>query len=1115
MKGMTFAPLRPKAGYLRWDVLPFIVLYPPSIILAVCAPFPVWVCHCVPLLTLLVQAVTFLLSYWSVPLRGRIRFDSVVGIPQATHVLVTKHFHKENRTRAALCPILIKQDGQQPTSQKYVDYFKQEYVYDPEKAQFFKPQLSVEMSFKHYCASSGIAKNAELKDALAKYGRNAMEIPTPKFIDLFREHVVAPFFVFQIFCTILWMLEDYWYFSMASFIMLFIFESIVVVSRLKNMQRIRGMRIRQREIQVHRNGTWKMLSTEELVPGDIVCLQNKARGEPDNRLPCDMLLLSGTCTVDESILTGESIPQIKEPVISRDDLNETFSIKSGIHKAHILWGKTEIVQCMRDADKPLGVNVTNPANRQSCIAYVLRTGFQTTQGKLVRTVLFSAERVTVESKDAFLFLLVLLCFALVASSYVLYSGLNDPERDKYRVVVKSILILASVVPPELPMELSLAVNNSILSLMKHAIFCTEPYRIPAAGRVTVCCFDKTGTLTSDKMRVDGVVDAAGKLLKIADLKQELPDAMYVLGLCHSIAMSDAKTILGDPLERVAFEELGWRYNPQKERGSSRDNEIEGIIACRYPFSSALKRMSVIAQIKHSNSGQLLKRVLAKGAPEVMRGLLKAVPAEFDNTVKQFTKQGARVLCLAHKDVESTVKIPRPEAESELTFCGFIVTSCPLKADTKRKIQELRDSQHKIVIITGDNQYTAAHVAEEVGIVDPQKLVYLRKKKTGNAGEEALIEVTNAEGKVVRESKDPMAITEAMRGNKACVDGDCLAFIDSDSGWKDSQKSDVIGSINVFARTSPSQKDLIIGVFNGRGEVTLMCGDGTNDVGSLKRAHIGIALINKEETAEEKKDNKARYRRAMMEDVSTVGDACIAAPFTYKYESIKSVPYVLRQGRCTLVTTLQMYKILAINGVMLAYALSVLYQLGLKSGDFQSAVFGIPIAFYFFLISRAQPLRKLQPYRPPTSIFEPSQISSVAVQFIVHLSGLIFLTNLSYRYTNPADIAKPDSEFKPSVMNTVVFLYLAFVDATNFLLNYQGEPFMESIWNNKILIRVLLVHMGIVLVAAFDLSADLRWLLELHELPEGFPNMALIGTMLLDFAVCYAFKMLINWKLYSR
>lgn len=99
-------------------------------------------------------------------------------------------------------------------------------------------------------------------------------------------------------------------------------------------------------------------------------------------------------------------------------------------------------------------------------------------------------------------------------------------------------------------------------------------------------------------------------------------------------------------------------------------------------------------------------MLCKGAPEVVEKFLKNVPAGYRENYIEYVKNGARVLVLAYKDLkmqaDQASKITREDAESELIFCGFIVSECPLKEDTKAVIEELVQSGHEVKMITGDN-----------------------------------------------------------------------------------------------------------------------------------------------------------------------------------------------------------------------------------------------------------------------------------------------------------------------------------------------------------------------------------------------------------------------------
>ena len=374
--------------------------------------------------------------------------------------------------------------------------------------------MPTDFSLAHYLAAARGLRGEVLATAADRFGPNSFAIPARTFGSLFVEHALAPFFVFQVFCVVLWSLDDYWYYSLFTLLMLVIFESTVVTSRMRNLDEMRELATPPCAALALRDGKWTPLSSEELLPGDIISLAraedrgsytfNGAFAEVEAACPADVVLLHGSVTVNESALTGESTPMLKVPLEAAVADSETGGkshapLSFTAHKASIVLGGTKILQ-HSSGGQPAALQPPGGG----AIGYVLRTGFYSSSGELIRTILFASERASENSKETFVFILFLLSFAVLAAGYVLIHGLADPTRSRWRLLLHCTMILTSVVPPELPMELSLAVNNSLLALHKLGIYCTEPFRIPYAGRCHMCCFDKTGTLTLSDLIVEGV-----------------------------------------------------------------------------------------------------------------------------------------------------------------------------------------------------------------------------------------------------------------------------------------------------------------------------------------------------------------------------------------------------------------------------------------------------------------------------------------------------------------------------------------------------------------------------------------------------------------------------------
>ena len=861
------------------------------------------------------------------------------------------------------------------------------------------------------------------------------------------------------------------------------------------------MSIKPFQVYVYRVGKWMEASTSDLLPGDVVSI---VRSKEDSATPCDLLLLSGTTIVNEAMLSGESTPLLKESIELREAADKLDI--NGVDRNNVVFGGTKVLQTTAPTSSNTASGIPSPPD-SGAIGVVLRTGFGTTQGQLIRLMVFTNEgRVSANNAESFFFIAFLLVFAIAASAYVWVKG-NEMGRPKGKLLLDCVLIVTSVVPPELPMELSMAVNAALMALSKYAIFCTEPFRIPYAGRVDVCCFDKTGTITGEDLVVQGVAQVGAKGPDdLHAVKDSNAETTLTLASAHALVLLE-DGVVGDPMEKTTIDALQWKLNkgdmltPAMIKNTEHRYQVS--IRRRFQFSSALKRMSTISFVSDAGAGGRKMFAAVKGAPETLKGMYAQVPTGYDETYKGFTRRGSRVLALGYKwlegaDPSRVNDFTRDQIESQLHFAGFLVFHCPLKADAVASLRHLNDSAHRCIMITGDNPLTAVHVAGEVEIVDRDTLIL--DLREGATSDKDLVWRSVDESVMIPVNPEAPIDTTLFDKYDICMTGVALKqYEERPEAWKQ-----LIENTWVYARVSPSQKEFILDSFKGLGYITLMAGDGTNDVGALKTANVGIALLDgtpedlekiaqhqrnermkkvyesqlsltsrfgqppppvppqlktlypdlekarekavAEMTTQRRQNPSAKFDlssiTSSMADVEDdgppqirLGDASVAAPFTSKLSNVGAVINIIRQGRCTLVAFTQMHKILALNCLIQAYSLSVLYLDGIKYGDYQVTISGMLMSVCFLCISRAKPMERLSAQKPLDRVFSPYVFLSgklhaggpslsirlilafiVLLQFALHVATTHYLTQIIPNYESPEPVDL-EAKFNPSLLNS--------------------------------------------------------------------------------------------------
>jgi cation-transporting ATPase 13A2 len=634
---------------------------------------------------------------------------------------------------------------------KLFEYKLYKYIFNREKGKFTALKCILNSNFKniHQNFLNGLnQKEVQYQNKL--FGVCDIDIKIDSYFGLIVREITDPFYIFQIYSVILWFFHDYINYAIVIVISTIGSLLISVIETRENLLNIQTMSKYSCEVNVHRTiqGAKRVyeIDSRELVPGDIFELP-----ESECYIPCDCLLLHGIVVVNESMLTGESVPVIKQSI---GHTNEAFS---KFEKRYMLYGGTRIIQ-----------------KRNNPLCLVLKTGFNTEKGNLIRSILFPKEQTIEFKKDSVTYIKIMVVLSFIG--FVL----SLPFMVEYEIpidviVLRSLDLLTTTVPPALPACIGIGISYALHRIKAKGMICINRERINLAGKVDLICFDKTGTLTEDSLNIFGYKPSCVHQ-GLFNLDCFLPDIrllqqdcfihykqkrttktqemkisyIELLATCHSITKIGDK-LLGDPIDVQMFENTGWSLwennhesvittsvRPPQElelheklKEDNIDEEFvihshyELGIVRRFDFYPSLQRMSVI--VKNNNEEHF--KAYCKGAPEKIRDLCKqdTIPKNFERELEKYTIKGFRVLAFAMKKMKMTYlqsqQVSRETIESNMIFLGFLIVENKLKDETKESIAKLRTAGISMIMATGDNILTAISIGRECNLIEKNIPLY--------------------------------------------------------------------------------------------------------------------------------------------------------------------------------------------------------------------------------------------------------------------------------------------------------------------------------------------------------------------------------------------------------
>ncbi len=537
------------------------------------------------------------------------------------------------------------------------------------------------------------------------------------------------------------------------------------------------------EATVRRGGGQQRISSDEIVPGEVVLLRS------GDRVPADLRFIHvRNLHADESALTGESLPVAKQagPLPLDTILAERKNL--GYAGTFITSGQGEGV--------------------------VFNIGDETETGHIAGLITSAAEISTPLTRKIAQFsklvLWVIVGLALVTFTLGVARGEKPTE-----MFMAAVALAVGAIPEGLPAAVTIVLAIGVARLAKRKTIIRKLPAVETLGSTTVICSDKTGTLTKNQMTVQEIF-AGGKLYTVSgagydptgDLRLDgkvanVPDHPALAECLRAGLLCNESQLVreggnwkaqGDPTEAalvVVAEKGGWRH-AETHRAAPRLDTI--------PFES---EHMFRATLHPAPRGRVIYKVGAveRLLPRCTDTLgeqgepIALDPDAVHRAVEEMAGRGLRVLALARRHVDSTHRsLEHSHVASGLTFLGLQGMMDPPRPEAIVSVQQCQRAGIAVKMITGDHLITARAIAGQIGL----------------KGEEE-------------------------NGRLVALSGRELEQVSDD------QLPDVAARTAVFARVAPGQKLRLVRALQSRGQVVAMTGDGVNDAPALKQADIGVAM----------------------------------------------------------------------------------------------------------------------------------------------------------------------------------------------------------------------------------------------------------------------------------